>query len=99
MIIGRGDSMKQIHAIVSGRVQGVGFRHFTQMLAEENDVLGWVKNRADGSVEMRIQGTDRQLDAFLAKVKKGPNFFSKVKNIEISEEDFETKYESFEIKY
>ena len=41
---------------VTGRVQGVGFRHGLRREAERNDVRGWVRNRADGSVEAVLQG-------------------------------------------
>ena len=41
---------------VYGRVQGVGFRWFTQQAAERHHISGWVRNKTDGSVEMAIQG-------------------------------------------
>ncbi len=91
--------LRQVHVIVSGRVQGVGFRAFTQQVAVETDVMGWVENRDDGSVEIKAQGEDNKVDAFLMQVRKGPSFFAKVKNIEITEEDVETAFQKFEIKY
>ncbi|QGH34721.1 acylphosphatase [Gracilibacillus salitolerans] len=91
--------MRQVHVIVSGRVQGVGFRSFTQQIAIQNDIVGWVKNLDDGSVEIEAQGEDNKVDTFLMQVKKGPSFFAKVKNIEITEEDVKTAFQKFEIKY
>ncbi|MFD2656165.1 acylphosphatase [Gracilibacillus thailandensis] len=91
--------LRQVHVVVSGRVQGVGFRSFTQQVAVENNIIGWVKNLNDGSVEIKAQGEDNKVDAFLLQVKKGPSFFAKVKNIEITEEEVETAFQKFEIKY
>ncbi len=61
--------MRHIHLIVSGRVQGVGFRAFTQQAAVENEIVGWVKNLADGAVEVEAVGNDKQVDQFIKKVK------------------------------
>ncbi|SFL86308.1 acylphosphatase [Gracilibacillus orientalis] len=91
--------MRQVHVIVSGRVQGVGFRSFTQQVAMENDVVGWVKNLDDGSVEIEAQGKDDKVEKFFNQVKKGPSFFAKVKNIEITEKEIENTFKNFEIKY
>ena len=46
--------MIQLHLIVSGKVQGVGFRYFSQMKAVQYGVTGWAKNLSDGSVEMLL---------------------------------------------
>ncbi|PZX15795.1 acylphosphatase [Palleronia aestuarii] len=54
---------------ITGRVQGVGFRAFTKDVAEEIGIRGWVRNRADGSVEALADG---DLDAFEARLRKGP---------------------------
>jgi len=53
--IGR-HSMVSYQINVYGRVQGVGFRWFTQQAAERHHISGWVRNKADGSVEMAILG-------------------------------------------
>ncbi|WP_409293794.1 acylphosphatase [Peribacillus sp. SCS-26] len=76
--------MKQLHLIVKGRVQGVGFRYFTQMEAMEHGIKGWVKNNDDGSVEIMAQGKQEDLSAFLSRIEKGSPF-SKVDSV-ISEE-------------
>ena len=56
---------------VYGRVQGVGFRWFTQQAAERHHISGWVRNKTDGSVEMAIQGEPAAIDRFLAIIAAG----------------------------
>ena len=58
--------------MVRGRVQGVSFRWYTVEEAERLGVSGWVRNLADGSVELEAQGTAEQLDALIAWCRKGP---------------------------
>ena len=48
--------METIHLEVRGRVQGVGFRWFIVERAEELDLAGWVRNKADGKVEIAAAG-------------------------------------------
>lgn len=64
--------MKCMHAIVQGRVQGVGFRAATLEAAQELGLGGWVRNRADGTVEVLASGNDDQLSAFEAFLRTGP---------------------------
>jgi acylphosphatase len=63
----------QLHAIVHGRVQGVGFRDFTQRRAEELGLTGWVRNQPDGTVEAVAEGDRATLERFLALLNRGPN--------------------------
>jgi acylphosphatase len=58
--------------IVRGRVQGVGFRFSTQRRAAELGAAGWVRNRADGSVEAVFEGDPASVDAMLAFCRTGP---------------------------
>ncbi len=55
----------RVEAIFSGHVQGVGFRATTQMLAQDFSVVGSVRNRSDGAVEVIAEGEEDELDAFL----------------------------------
>ena len=75
------------HIFITGRVQGVGFRHFTRKNAEDLGVNGWVKNLSDGRVEAVFQGSEEQFDELIQRCKKGP-VASYVQNIEIEKNSF-----------
>jgi acylphosphatase len=58
--------------IIRGRVQGVGFRWFVEREAHVLGVSGWVRNNADGSVEVLAQGTRDQLLGLRSRLRQGP---------------------------
>ena len=62
--------------LVSGMVQGVGFRFFAQRAAGRIGVRGYVKNRGDGRVEVYAVGTPEQLQALRAELERGPQMAS-----------------------
>jgi len=72
------------HLVISGRVQGVGFRYSMAEEAERLGVTGWVRNRRDGTVEALIDGSADALDAILAWARRGPPA-ARVSDVEISE--------------
>lgn len=57
---------------VQGRVQGVGFRYWTVGRARKLGLVGWVRNRGDGSVELLAAGTQDSLDSLAAALWQGP---------------------------
>ncbi len=61
---------------VSGMVQGVGFRYFTQDAAEKLRVSGFVRNLRDGRVEVFVMGAAQQHAEFRAQLERGPRFAS-----------------------
>ncbi len=65
-------NMKTIHIIVTGRVQGVGFRYFTTARAKSLGIRGWVRNLPDGSVETLIHGQDAAIDEMIGFLREGP---------------------------
>ena len=71
---------------VAGRVQGVGFRWFTQRQAKKHGVTGWVRNRTDGTVELEAWGSEEELSRFRSAVRSGPAI-SSVSNLEESPVD------------
>jgi acylphosphatase len=62
----------RLHAIIEGRVQGVGFRAFTMRKANEMGIDGWVRNLRDGSVEVIAEGQRTDLDKLLSALRRGP---------------------------
>jgi acylphosphatase len=73
----------QLHATVTGRVQGVNFRYFVLEQAENIDLRGWVRNRWDGSVEVTAEGSRQNLDLLLEALREGPPMAS------VTDVDFE----------
>ncbi|NBC02537.1 MAG: acylphosphatase [Bacteroidetes bacterium] len=69
------------HLIISGRVQGVGFRYFTYRNAKELRLKGWVKNLRDGTVETVFTGDAENVYEMVDKLKEGPAS-ARVENIE-----------------
>ena len=70
--------------VVRGRVQGVGFRWFVEREAHILAVTGWVRNNADGSVEVLAQGTRDQLSGLRSRLRQGPRA-ARVDDVEESE--------------
>ncbi len=65
--------MPTLHVRVSGRVQGVGFRWFVRVAARRLQLSGWVKNDADGSVEVVASGPDEKLSELRRAIARGPD--------------------------
>jgi len=59
--------------IISGKVQGVGFRYWMQNLAINNNISGWVKNRSLGDVEALIIGQEKEVQKLIKQCKIGPS--------------------------
>ncbi len=64
--------MKKVHVIVSGQVQGVGFRTWAAEEADALQVTGWVRNLRDATVEAVFCGEDATVDKMLRRVESGP---------------------------
>ena len=88
---------RKVHIIVSGRVQGVGFRYSTHNKAKELNINGWVKNTFDGKVEAMLEGDENNIREMLSWCSKGPSM-AFVSNIEILEQPYIEEYKEFTIK-
>ena len=66
--------MKAFHAIVAGEVQGVGFRYSATREARSLALCGWVRNTADGEVEVWAEGEEDSLLAFSGWLRQGPPY-------------------------
>ena len=71
-----------LHVIISGFVQGVGFRQFVRYKARKLNLRGWVKNLDDGRVEAMFDGDKNNLDKMIVVLRRGP-FLAKVNDINI----------------
>lgn len=80
--------MRKVRINVSGRVQGVGFRFATKMLADSLGIYGSAKNEDDGSVTIEAMSqNDMSLEQFIEKVKRSPAPFGRVDSFHL-EDDF-----------
>jgi acylphosphatase len=83
--------MKRLHFVVTGRVQGVGFRYFCYEEATRLGLTGYARNLRDGSVEIEAEGDEQALDEFAASLTRGPRA-AKVENV--SQEERDLKHET-----
>jgi acylphosphatase len=59
---------------LKGRVQGVGFRYFTLLTANELGIKGWVRNLSNGDLEVHAEGPEGEMRQFLLQIESGPSF-------------------------
>ena len=84
------------HIIITGRVQGVGFRYWLYKAAVQNNIKGWVKNKISGEVETLLIGNDLGVKNLIDLCEKGPPS-SKVTSIIVQDYQKEYSGKSFEI--
>ncbi len=86
----------RLHAIVRGRVQGVGFRWFVQELAAARGLTGGVRNLHDRTVEVEAEGPRPDLEDLLERLREGP-YGADVESVDADWFDPTGKYPDFEI--
>jgi acylphosphatase len=89
------ENNQTLHIIVTGKVQGVYFRQSTQLQARARELTGWVKNLANGDVEIMVSGPTSELENFKEWAKTGPPQ-AQVKSLEIKELPFQS-FDNFTI--
>ena len=88
----------RVHAIIEGRVQMVFFRYSTCQEADRLGVMGWVKNRRDGSVEVIAEGPSEAVDELIQWCHHGPSG-ARVTNVTITDEPYTGEFGSFGVRY
>ncbi|MBN1127923.1 MAG: acylphosphatase [Chitinispirillaceae bacterium] len=92
------EHLKRIHACVTGRVQGVGFRYYARDMAFKARLTGWVWNMFDGGVELEAQGPEEHVASFLRDIRTGPPL-SHVSDVQVNELPVKEDEKGFEIRY
>ncbi|MDN7144993.1 acylphosphatase [Liquorilactobacillus mali] len=90
--------MKSIKITVHGRVQGVGFRYCTKMVADQLNINGIVKNQSDGSVYIEAQGDPQAIHSFAKRIIASPTPSGHVSNYDIADNSIKN-YTSFNVVY
>jgi acylphosphatase len=85
------------HIIFTGRVQGVGFRFTAHRIARLNQLKGYVRNLADGSVEMLAQGYTEDIDDCIKDIKE--SFTGYIRDTQIEELPLDPRYTDFKITF
>lgn len=88
---------RRVNVIVSGIVQGVNFRHFTQMTARQFGVCGWVRNLPDGRVEGCFEGNEAAVTALVDWCRSGPPS-ARVDDLDVREMMFANEFSNFTIR-
>ncbi len=86
------------HVVISGMVQGVFFRSYTQEMARSLGLTGWVMNRWDGNVEAVFEGEKKDVDRMVEWCYKGPPS-ARVEDVDVKNERYKGEYDTFSVKY
>ena len=84
------------HIVITGKVQGIGFRHWLYKAAIQRNIDGWVRNKISGEVEALIIGNDENVNDLIKLCEKGPTF-SKVTKVKVQNYQKEYSKKSFDI--
>jgi len=90
--------MRAIRAIIHGRVQGVFFRVYTRDKANQLNLIGWVRNNRDGTVECQAQGPEEAIAEFIEFLHHGSSS-SRVDDVVVMEEPYDPNLRNFKITY
>jgi acylphosphatase len=90
--------MPQVRVLVSGQVQGVGYRYFVRDQALDQGISGWVRNNRDGTVSVAAEGGKERLSVFLERIRAREDILIRVTGIEVTWSDREEDFSGFEIR-
>jgi len=96
----RGIHMEKVraHVMISGRVQGVFFRAYTQKAARARNILGWVMNTRDGRVEAILEGAKERVEDMINWCHQGSPM-SHVTRVDVDWQDYTGEFQDFSVKY
>ncbi len=93
-----GKDLIRVRVFAGGRVQGVAYRFFAEKYAARLGITGWVKNLADGRVEMLAEGSADEIKTFLERLKEGPSL-AHVDSFEVRREPSTGEFRDFRITF
>ena len=84
--------------LITGRVQGVGYRFFVTTRAENYPIFGFVRNLETGSLEVEVEGDKQQIMNFINEVRQGPRH-AEVHDFQMEWKPYKMSYDRFFVKY
>jgi acylphosphatase len=87
----------RVHVLVKGRVQGVGYRAFTERVAREAGVSGYSRNLPDGDVELEAEGERASLERLIQRLREGPPL-ARVEDLQVRWTSYRGEYNRFVVK-
>jgi acylphosphatase len=88
----------RVHVWIKGRVQGVCFRAYTQEVAEQLGLTGWVRNLPDGRVEAVFEGEEAKVRDMVKWCHGGPSY-ARVTEVTVVEEEYKEEFHQFSLRY
>ncbi|HMB90902.1 MAG TPA: acylphosphatase [Rhodothermales bacterium] len=89
---------RRLSVQVTGRVQGVGFRHFTRTQANRLGLSGWVRNERNGSVRLEAEGPEEDLQTLLEALRQGPAA-ARVRDVQADWGEAKGVFGGFEVRF
>jgi len=89
---------QRLHAIIEGRVQGVSFRYYSVLTANQLNLTGWVRNLPDGTVETVAEGEKTQLDSFLDFLHQGPPA-ARIREVRVDWTEASGEFNDFDVRH
>ena len=88
---------KRIHVYFSGRVHGVGFRFTAVEIAQDLDIVGWVRNLPDGRVEIIAEAQEDALSGFLSRIED--TFSRYIQDVQLEWLDAGGEFNNFKVEF
>jgi acylphosphatase len=98
LAVDMGKDLVRVRVLAGGRVQGVAYRFFAEKWAASLDVTGWVRNLADGRVEVVAEGDAGSVEMFLDRLREGPRL-ARVESFEVRKEAATGELTGFRIAF
>ena len=96
--LSRVEGLKAVRILISGQVQGVGFRWFAEKLASELAVAGYIRNLPEGHVEVLAQADEQTLENFCRELRQGPRF-AHVEELSMKAVPVDASLQGFGVRY
>jgi len=91
-----GEEIVRVRVFAGGRVQGVAYRFYAEKYAARLGITGWVRNLADGRVEVLAEGAAEPIESFLERLREGPSL-ARVETFDVRREPSTGEFRDFRL--